>query len=244
LSYPIKVLGQPALLLDEVTLAVADVHVGFEQELATRGINIPLKTDELSARLIKIIRETGVRNLFILGDVKHHVAGPKGVEIFSVPRFFSAVEREVDEMHVVRGNHDGGIEAFLPKEATMHESQGFAFRDFWVAHGSAKLPAEAEGKTRVIIGHVHPSVRLRDSRGYGYVFQVWLSGKMKLQWHPVLIVMPSFNNYIGQLLVNERTKSELRGPLLSKKYIEMSELDVETIDGVLLGKLRDLFETD
>jgi len=244
LSYPIKVLGQPALLLDEVTLAVADVHVGFEQELAMRGINIPLKTDELTARLVKIIRETGVRKLLILGDVKHHVAGPKGVEIFSVPKFFSAVGKEVDEMHIIRGNHDAGIEAFLPKEAKIHESQGLASGDFWLAHGTTKLPPEAEGKSHVIIGHVHSSIRLRDSRGYGYVFQVWLSGRMKLAWKPMLVVMPSFNNYIGQLLVNEQIDSELRGPLLSKKYIEMGELDVETLDGINLGKLRDLLDTD
>ncbi len=125
----------------------------------------------------------------------------------------------------------------------MHESQGFSFGDFWLAHGSARLPSEAERKTHVIIGHVHPSIRLRDSKGYGYVFQVWLSGKMKLSHGPTLIVEPSFNNYVGQLLVNEQMNSELRGPLLSKKYIEMDEIDVETMDGFYLGKLRDLLDS-
>jgi len=230
-------------MLDETSLAVSDIHVGFEQELAARGINIPLKTDELAARLVKIIRETGAKKLFILGDLKHHVTGPKGAEIFSVPRFISAVEKEVNEMHVIRGNHDGGVEAFLPRQVNMHESQGLASGDFWLAHGSAKLPPEAEGKTHVIIGHVHPSVRLRDSKGYGYIFQVWLSGRMKLPWSPTIIVLPSFNNYIGQLLINEHTDSELRGPLLSNKYTDMQELDVETIDGFYLGKLRDLIES-
>jgi len=230
-------------MLDEETLAVADVHLGFEQELANRGINIPMKTDELIARLTGILQESGAKRLVILGDIKHHIAVPKGPEVFAVPRFLSAMESKVEDIHVVPGNHDGGLEAFTSRRIVMHETSGFDFGQSWVAHGSANLHPEAKNKKQVIIGHVHPSVRLRDSKGYGYVFQVWLSGKMKLPWSPTLIVMPSFNNYIGQLLVNERTGPELRGPLLSKKYIEMEEMDVETMEGVYVGKLRGLIKS-
>jgi putative SbcD/Mre11-related phosphoesterase len=237
---PIKVLGEPALLLSDGTLVVADLHLGFENELRSKGINIPLKVDELSARMENLIRSTASKRLVILGDIKHHVAGPEKLEFLVVPEFFSAIRGELSELHVVLGNHDGDLEALLPRNVIIHGSAGFAWRENWLTHGSTKLPKEAISSRRIIMGHVHPSVRIRDTIGYRYSFQVWLSGPMKGGKGRAIIVMPSFNKYVGQLAMNEPTRATLRGPLLSKKEVDLESLEVQTLDGHALGRLGDL----
>ena len=237
---PIKVLGEPALLLSDGTLVVADLHLGFENELRSKGINIPLKVDELSARMENLIRSTASKRLVILGDIKHHLAGPEKLEFLVVPEFFSAIRGELSELHVVLGNHDGDLEALLPRSVVIHGSAGFAWGENWLTHGSTKLPKEATSSRCVIMGHVHPSVRIKDTMGYRYSFQVWLSGPMKGGKGRTIIVMPSFNKYVGQLAMNEPTRANMRGPLLSKTEVDLESLEIQTLDGHALGRLSNL----
>jgi len=237
---PIKILGRPALMLKGQTLVVADLHLGFENELRSRGINIPLKNDEFALRIRDLARTTKAERLVLLGDIKHHVAGPERLEFLVVPQFFSAIEGEVSEIHVVLGNHDGELEALLPRDVIVHSPTGMRSGDSWLTHGSAKLPEEAKSSKWVIMGHVHPSVRLSDTMGYRYSFQVWLSGLRKDRKGGMIVVMPSFNSYVGQLVMNEPTKAGLRGPLLSKKEVDLEDLEVHTLDGHDLGRLGDL----
>jgi putative SbcD/Mre11-related phosphoesterase len=237
---PIKVLGEPALLLSDGTLVVADLHLGFENELRSKGINIPLKVDELSARMENLIRSTASKRLVILGDIKHHVAGPEKLEFLVIPEFFSAIRGELSELHVVLGNHDGDLEALLPRSVVIHGSAGFAWGENWLTHGSTKLPKEATSSRCVIMGHVHPSVRIKDTMGYRYSFQVWLSGPMKGGKGRTIIVMPSFNKYVGQLAMNEPTRANMRGPLLSKTEVDLESLEIQTLDGHALGRLSNL----
>ena len=237
---PIKVLGEPALLLSDGTLVVADLHLGFENELRSKGINIPLKVDELSARMENLIRSTASKRLVILGDIKHHVAGPEKLEFLVIPEFFSAIRGEHSELHVVLGNHDGDLEALLPRSVVIHGSAGFAWGENWLTHGSTKLPKEATSSRCVIMGHVHPSVRIKDTMGYRYSFQVWLSGPMKGGKGRTIIVMPSFNKYVGQLAMNEPTRANMRGPLLSKTEVDLESLEIQTLDGHALGRLSNL----
>jgi len=237
----IRIAGEPALLLPDATLVVADLHLGFENELRSRGINVPLKTDELIGRMKNLIRSVKPRNLVIVGDVKHHVAGPERMEFLAVPKFLSAIGGEASDVHIVLGNHDGGLEPLTPRDVEIHGSAGVAWGDAWLTHGSAKLPEEASSSRLIVMGHVHPSVRLRDAMGYRYSFQVWLSGPMKGRNKRSIVVLPSFNKYIGQLVMNEPTRATLRGPLLSQRLVELGELEVHTLEGHLLGKLRELF---
>lgn len=237
---PIKILGRPALMVKGRTLVVADLHLGFENELRSRGINIPLKNEEFAHRIKDLVRTTKAERLVLLGDIKHHVAGPERLEFLVVPQFISAIEGEVPEIHVVLGNHDGELEALLPRDVIVHSSEGMRLGNCWLTHGSARLPKEAESSKWVIMGHVHPSVRLSDTMGYRYSFQVWLSGPRRGRKGGMIIVMPSFNSYVGQLVMNEPTKALLRGPLLSKKEVDLEDLEVHTLDGHDLGKLGDL----
>jgi len=237
---PIKVLGEPALTLGGDTLVIADLHLGFEGELRSRGINVPLKTDELIVRTEGLVHSTSAKKLVILGDVKHHVAGPGRLEFLVVPKFFSKIVELVSETHVVLGNHDGGLEPLLPNSVILHDPAGVGWGDCWLTHGSAKLPEGASSTKWVVMAHVHPSVRLSDAMGYRYSFQVWLSGPMRGSKDRRILVMPSFNWYIGQLTMNEPTKASLRGPLLSRKMVNLESLDVQALDGHILGKLGEL----
>ena len=237
---PIKILGEPALLLEGQTLVVADLHLGFEGELRSKGINIPLKGDEFARKIRALAASVKPERLVLLGDVKHHVAGPEKLEFLLVPHFFGAIMGLTTEVHVILGNHDGGLEGLLPRDVIVHGPEGMRLGENWLTHGSAGLPREAESSKWVIMGHVHPSVRLSDAMGYRYSFQVWLSGPRRGRKGGMIMVMPSFNNYVGQLVMNEPTKATLRGPLLSKKMVDLDDLEVYTLDGHDLGRLGDI----
>jgi metallophosphoesterase superfamily enzyme len=70
--------NQPALLLGEDvrTLVVADLHLGFEEELRGKGIRVPLQSHRLVDELCALGRGTGARRLVVVGDFKHNVTGP------------------------------------------------------------------------------------------------------------------------------------------------------------------------
>lgn len=54
-------------------LLVADLHIGFEYELAKMGISIPYQTNRLLNELLAIVTESKARRLVIVGDLKHGV---------------------------------------------------------------------------------------------------------------------------------------------------------------------------
>jgi len=172
----------PAMLVEgeERVLLASDFHLGLEYELAKMGINIPFQTDRILGELLTLVREHHPDRLLLLGDIKHGVPITSFQEQREIPRFFSALQEEVDVIDVVRGNHDGNLQHIMPKGVSIHPSRGFMLGEsFTIAamHGHAWPYPRLMGADLMVMGHNHPTVLLKTPLGVRISQRVWIKGR-------------------------------------------------------------------
>jgi len=176
--------GSQALLIDnqERALVVADLHIGFERELAEMKINIPSQTPKLQAKLIEILKKTRPDVLIFLGDVKHAVPKIHIQEWEDIPVFFEEIQKFVGNIQIIPGNHDGSLELLVPRTVEMLSPKGIMVGEeekISLLHGHAWPRAELFAADYLVIGHNHPVVHFVDWLGFRLVKQVWLSSKIE-----------------------------------------------------------------
>ena len=240
----------PALLLDEKYLVIADLHLGLELELARKGIMVPSQVQKLQERLDKLIKETGAKELIILGDIKHEYRGISWTELKDLPEFFNHLLKKV-KVRIVKGNHDGGIEAVMPAGVKVYEPMGFILSErsepidcVALTHGQAWPKKEMLDCKTLLMGHIHPAIEFWSS-GARMTEHVWIKAKInsevlekKYKKKCMLqeaIITPTFNHLAGGMAFNsERFKP--MGPLLTKA-IDWKNAEVFLLDGTSLGEL-------
>ena len=226
------------------TIAIADLHIGWEMALSKEGIHVPTQTPKLLKKLEELLSAYKPDRLLILGDVKHTVATAEKIEWQDVPDFFNELRKQVKEISVVRGNHDGNLEALLPENIKMLPATGSTIGDVGFFHGHQWPSPDLLKCTTLVMGHVHPVVAFRDPAGFRVTRQVWVKArcntteltevllrkrKVKVDENPEktlrkyykikakasqLFIMPSFNDFLGGRPLNERKR-------LSKNNAEM-----------------------
>ena len=215
------------------TLLIADPHIGWEMELQKKGIHVPSQTAKTLNKLIAIITEYKPDRLVIVGDVKYTVVSSELAEWQDVPDFFTKLQHYINEITVIRGNHDANLEPLLPENVELLPATGSVIGDVGVFHGH-KYPSPALlGCRTLIMGHLHPVVVFRDPAGFKIARQVWIKidvdtealAKILLKKHNIkiegsveetlkkhygvkarvseLYIMPSFNDFLGGRPINE-----------------------------------------
>lgn len=253
----------PALLVksgDSRTIVIADLHIGWEVALSREGIHVPAQTSKLLKRLVDLASAYKVDRLLVLGDVKHTVATAETVEWRDVPEFFAALTRQVKEILVVRGNHDGNLEPLLPETVKVLPSTGVVLGGVGFFHGHRwPSPTLLTCKT-LVMGHVHPVVVFRDPAGFRVTRQVWVSATcdgpllrqvlLKKQRVPPkdgksvhsgsgaeakssrLLILPSFNDFLGGRPLNEfRSRS---AKLVAGPVLRSEAVDMRNAETYLL----------
>ena len=175
---PVK--NYPALLHTQKqhrTLIVADLHLGWEMNLAERGIYIPSQMTKILQKLLQLIEETKPNTLLFLGDVKDTIAKAGTSEWQDVPDFFEAVKRKVGDVQIIRGNHDGNLEPLLPPTVRLHPSTGIALDDTGLFHGHTWPAKKLLRCSTLVMGHVHPTAAFRDSLGFQITTPVWIKAE-------------------------------------------------------------------
>ncbi len=173
--------GEAALLLktgSSSILVVPDLHLGFEKELALRGINLPSQSDKIFERIAKLIKRYHPASLVFLGDIKHGTSKILPQEWAEIPKFFEQLLLLVNEIHVIPGNHDGGLNALLPREVSLESSQGMILQNRGrltsLIHGHAWPDPRAFGADLIIMGHHHFTFTIREPSGLRFVQPIWL----------------------------------------------------------------------
>jgi hypothetical protein len=271
--------GQPALIVrdkNQKTLAIADLHIGWELSLSQKGIHVPTQTPKILEKLLNIILKYKPEQLLVLGDIKHTVAKAEIGEWRDVPDFFSEVRKHVKEVGIVRGNHDGNLEPLLPERVRLLPATGFAVDDVGFFHGHRwPSPTLLKCKT-LVMGHVHPIVAFRDPAGFRITRQVWIKAnckknrlaKLLLEKHGIkvtddpkgvmrkhygtevrtvqLLIMPSFNDFLGGRPLNTARLGENAGtgmtigPVLRSEAVDLENAETYLLDGTFLGTLDQL----
>ncbi len=242
----IKFLTEPALLLENNILIIADLHIGLEYEIFKSGITIPSQIERLEKRIDDLIKQTKAKHLIILGDVKHQVPTISWQEYKEIPKFLEHLQNI--KISIVKGNHDGNIERLAPKEIDIYDPPGFKINKFLLTHGQAwPFMGDLEAEY-IVIGHVHPAVEFW-TENFRSIEPCWLKCeidneklfekyriKTKIKQG---IIMPAFNHLIGGMAFNSKDFEPL-GPLLKNEVFKWKNAEVYLLDGTLLGNLNKL----
>lgn len=233
-------------------VVVADLHIGMEYEFSIRGTNIPSQTESLIDRCRRICNESNAETMVILGDLKHTIAVPPSGD---VREYKIAARKERDEVNLfveemsgvadlilLKGNHDGGLRADGMK---VYGSRGALFGGVGMVHGHAWPSREVMKAELLVMGHVHPAVRMRDGLGYSISRPCWVRAPLAKDVLPEkyenanedmeVIIMPAFNPLCGGMAVNTEG---IMGPM--KKLIDLKNANAYLLDGTNLGKVENL----
>jgi len=250
----LPVINHPALsvqLDSERVLIVADLHLGVEGELSTRGVSLPSQVPNVKRRLEELIRKEKPDRLVLLGDVKHNVPASTWQEWTELPSLFRELSK-LTEVEIVKGNHDGDIEGMVVPGVTVHGARGIVLggkKRVGLMHGHT-WPAPSLWKTELLIcAHNHPAVEFR--LGGRIIEPVWLRCQIDVSKLPTkqrklvrkapkLLVMPAFGELVGGFPVNRSIPEGLLGPLFRSGAVRLSEAEVYLLDGAYLGRVRQL----
>lgn len=237
--------NEPALIIDDRVLVVADLHIGLEAELKEAGFTLPSQTEKMTNRLLAILEDKQPEKLIILGDLKHNIPQTSKQEWDEVPLLVEAALELVEKIEILPGNHDGGIGRVLPENVKIWTSRGIKVGDIGLFHGHA-WPSKEVMKTRIaIMAHDHPTVLFVDKLGMRTSKRCWVRANFrrkseKFEKMPKeLIVMPAFNDFCGGTPIND-PKSKLVGPILSNQFLVLDKSKVHLLDGTFLGVRSDL----
>lgn len=241
-----------ALLIDEKYLVIADLHLGLELELARKGIMVPNQLPKFQEKIDRLIKETGAKEFIILGDVKHEYKGISWTELRDVPEFLKNLQKKV-KVRIIKGNHDGGIEAIAPAGVKVYEPTGFVLEDVALTHGAAWPKISALSTKTLIMGHIHPAIEFWSS-GARMTEHIWIKAKInraalekkykmtarsaaKCMLEQAIIV-PTFNHLAGGVAFNSESFKP-QDPLL-KNAIDWKNAEVFLLDGTALGNMTAL----
>ena len=236
------VYGIPALTVGD-TLVIADLHIGVESHLGSKGFHITTRTSDMHDAIIDAAGDC--RHLVVLGDVKNSVPGSSKQEYREIPDFFISLTEVFNTVTIVRGNHDTGIEEFIPPEVKVAPATGLKVGDTGMVHGHTWPSEEVMDCDTLVMAHNHPAVMFVDGVGKQTTEPCWmrgdfLSGGDRYPKHPRrFIVVPAFNRLLGGSPVNIRD-GEFLGPLMAPEYVDLDGSDLFLLDGIYLGKRGDL----
>jgi putative SbcD/Mre11-related phosphoesterase len=216
------------------TLVIADPHLGWETPLRDKGIHVPSQTPKLLQKLTNMISKYKPDALLIIGDVKYTVFKTKPGEWHDIPDFFMKLQDYVEDIAIVRGNHDANLEPLLPEKIRLLPATGTMVSDVGLFHGH-KWPSPMLLKCKTLVmGHLHPVVVFRDPSGFKITRHVWVKARcntnqlsktllqkqrIKIEGSPEetikkhynfksrtiqIFIMPSFNDFLGGRPINEK----------------------------------------
>lgn len=196
--------GGAVLLTSENVLVVADLHLGCEAALEYEGLSIPrVQTRKIKQYLRRTIEQISPRRLVIAGDFKHNFSRNLVQEWNDVSRFVAEL-RELVPIEAVRGNHDNYLGVILSE-------YGVPFRKELLIGGIRVAHGHSGDRKRcpTVIGHIHPSIRIRDKVGASVKDVCFLYDP-----ESEMLVLPALSLVASGLDVVRNADSDRASPLL------------------------------
>lgn len=245
--------GRPALTLDpagerdERRLVVADLHLGLGGAEDGRGPPPSSAARSMAEELLRVAQHERAHRVLVAGDVKHPIVGvplPLRAVLFD---FFSTLLAAGVEVEMIRGNHDVGIDRFLPKEVAIRPAGGVRLGDVGVFHGHRWPTRSVLAADQLVAGHLHPGVRLapttdRPSEKERCWVRVAIrrpptnSRRRRRVGARELVVLPAFNPMAGIEALN-REKPRRGRSFLFQRFLSLGEARAYLLDGTDLGAI-------
>jgi len=196
-----KFIGKALYFPEEKILAMADLHIGYEESLSKQGIFIPRRQfEETKKDLEKIFEEIKrIKEIIILGDLKHEFGEISGQEWRETRQILDFLKEKTEKIILIKGNHDTILEPIAKREE-------LEIKDFYIKnkicfiHGNKLFPECLDKNIEMIVlGHRHPAVVISDKYKKER-YKCFLVGKWKGK---NIIILPSFFPFVeGTDVVN------------------------------------------
>ena len=251
----------------KAALVVSDMHLGYETALEERGVHIPQQHSKMIERLIHLVELYNIDKVYIIGDVKHSILVDSSYNWNVVPEFMESLSQVVKTV-IIPGNHDGDLEAILPRSVVLGDVVGTVFSDdeysVGLIHGHAWPSRDVLSSDLIIMGHNHPAIRRikrvvaedlgRTERVRSLVTlpvilrtnldRYCVCDKMGIDPQVIkregkLLILPGFNPLLSGIPVNLE-HSKLQGPFYDNGCIDYLNSDVLSTQGLFLGKVKHL----
>ncbi len=232
--------SKPALILEgkKKHLVVTDIHIGFENSMASNEIFIGKNStvNESIEELSIIIDEQKPDSVILLGDIKSSIKNISRNEWDDVPLFFKKIREKCDVV-LIPGNHDANIQKLVPENISMISSTGMVEENILLTHGHTMPSENFSYVDKIIMGHLHPVFFQEDSIMNGQ--RVWVSIKTEKEnifpnksGEIEITIIPSFNRYFYATHRKQYKKSI--SPIINK-IKEISRARIITLDGTIIG---------
>lgn len=175
---------------EERTLAIGDLHLGYEGAMRSSGVMIPVKLyEKCITDFDKIINEVGnVDNIVILGDIKHEFGFILDDEWRYIVKFIEYVKNKCKNLIIIEGNHDKILFPILKKLGIV-ASDYFVWKNVVFSHGDKEYGGMIDDVIDYwVLGHGHPAINLYDGNKKEK-YKCFLSGIYKKK---KVIIVPSF----------------------------------------------------
>lgn len=229
ISKSIKIVDAALWFEAEKALVINDLHLGYEEALHRKGILVPrFQLEQIIAKLKIILQKTKPTKVIINGDLKHEFGKVLRQEWKEVLDFLDFVLVNVEEVIIIKGNHDSIIKPIADKRRVAVVNE-YKLGNVLIVHGDELVKTEAK---TIIIGHEHPAVTIREGSKWEKC-KCFLKGKWEGK---ELIAVPSFNPLLEGTDV---LKEELLSPFFGN--IKNFEVYVVGETGTFyFGKVRGL----
>ncbi|MEK6859212.1 MAG: metallophosphoesterase [Nanoarchaeota archaeon] len=194
------------LLVDNSVLVLGDLHIGYEEHIAEKGIFPRIQLKEIIEKLNSVfwnlsMRGVKIKQVVILGDLKHEFGGISDVEWSETLAFLDYLDKKItgnidnvkkDRIILVKGNHDNIIGP-IAKKREIRVVDFYKYKEICFMHGD-KLHGKCFEKSDVlIIGHLHPAITLSD-KYKKEKYKCFLHGNWKFDGKTrEVYILPSFS---------------------------------------------------
>ena len=198
--------GGAVLLTEENVLVVADLHLGVEAALEYQGLSIPrVQTRKIKEYLAGVIQAVSPSKVIVAGDLKHNFSRNLVQEWEDIRRFVEGLVGKVP-LEVTKGNHDNYL-AMILREHEVPLTSETAVSGVRIIHGHS---GRLDGRMTVM-GHIHPSLRLRDGMGAPYKDRCFLYSKENR-----VLVLPALSLVAYGVDVLGQRSADSMSPLISE----------------------------
>ncbi len=198
------------------TLAIADLHIGYEEHLIKKGFLVPgTQFEDIYSRLKKMLSSRDIKTVVITGDFKHEFGKIYESERKNILKIINLIA-DKRKLIIIKGNHDVSL-PFITRKAEIEIFDSYRIKDILFCHGDEIPDTDDFKKSKVIImGHEHPALGLKEKNKYE-TYKCFLKGRWK---NKTLVVIPAFHTLtIGTDI--------LRGKLLSPFLLNTDIKDFE-----------------
>jgi len=231
----------------ERSLVVADYHAGLEVALRRDGVELRSRAAERREHLLALVERTDPDRMVFLGDLANAIGDPGREERQELRTLLSALTDRLP-VTVVKGNHDGAIEAVVESfdRVSVTGTGGTRFGPVGLVHGHTWPDPDVLRAEVLGVAHEHPMVRLEDEVGGARAERAWLRGRLNAELFadnvpdapPVdgeLVLFPGFNDLLGGTWTN--TGQGFLSPFLPEGLLDG---EAYLLDGTRLGRYENV----